>query len=199
MSFELAPLPWAKDALEPAISAETIDYHYGKHHAAYVRKLNGMIEGTPHEGDSLQALILGAEGALFNNAAQVWNHDFYWHCLSPEATRPSGELASSLKSRFGSEDAFREAFVKSALGNFGSGWTWLVLTRANALEIVNTDDADNPMRQGQAPLLTMDVWEHAYYIDYRNDRGRYLESAWKLINWDFVAENLAKRALPSAA
>jgi Fe-Mn family superoxide dismutase len=199
MSFELAPLPWAKDALEPVISKETIDYHYGKHHRAYVDKLNGMIGGTPHEGDSLQALVLGAEGALFNNAAQVWNHDFYWQCLGPEKTRPNGDLASALKAEFGTAEAFQEAFSKSALGNFGSGWTWLVLTLGNTLKIVNTDDADNPMRKGHAPLLTLDVWEHAYYIDYRNDRGRYLESAWQLINWDFVAENLAKRALPSAA
>jgi len=199
MSIELAPLPWAKDALEPAISAETIEYHYGKHHRAYVDKLNAHVAGTPREGQSLQALILGAEGAVFNNAAQVWNHDFYWKCLTPDAAQPVGNLSTALKSSFGSIDAFREAFAKSALNNFGSGWTWLVLKRDNTLDIVNTDDADNPLRAGHAPLLTIDVWEHAYYLDYRNDRAAYLEAVWQRINWDFVAGNLAKIALSPAA
>ena len=189
---ELPELPYANNALEPHISAETLEYHYGKHHATYVNKLNTMIEGTKYEDASLEAIITDAEGGLFNNAAQVWNHSFYWQCLTPGGGgEPGGALGSAIDEFFGGIDGFREAFNKAATSNFGSGWTWLVKTPEGALEIVNTDDAANPMTDGMRPLLTCDVWEHAYYIDYRNDRAAYLEGFWKLVNWEFVASNFA--------
>jgi Fe-Mn family superoxide dismutase len=191
MTFKLTELPWPRDALAPVISAETIDYHHGKHHRAYVDKLNGLVSGTAHENASLQELVVGTEGALFNNAAQAWNHDFYWHCLSPAPAAPDSALAKAIDTVFGSQEALREAFIRSAAGKFGSGWTWLVVTADQDLEILNTDDAGNPLRQGKTPLLTLDVWEHAYYIDYRNDRKGYLEAVWDLVNWEFVAANLA--------
>ncbi len=189
MAHELPALPYSRDALEPVISSETLDYHYGKHHAAYVTNLNKLIEGTEYADASLEDIILKASGGLFNNAAQVWNHTFYWNGLSPEGGgAPGGDLGAAIDSAFGSFDAFREKFIASAVGNFGSGWTWLV-AGDSGLEIVNTDDAGNPMTDGKKPLWTVDVWEHAYYVDYRNARPKYLEEIWKLANWDFVAAN----------
>jgi len=189
----LPELPYANNALEPHISAETIEYHYGKHHATYVDKLNGMIPGTEFENASLEDIIMKSSGGMFNNAAQVWNHSFYWNCLSPNGGgEPAGELGSAIEQAFGSFADFQQKFTASAVNNFGSGWTWLVKNSAGALEIVNTDDAGTPLTDGQQPLLTCDVWEHAYYIDYRNARPKYLEAFWKLVNWDFVAANLSK-------
>jgi len=191
MSFTLPELPYAKNALEPHISAETLEYHYGKHHKTYVDKLNGMIEGTEHDGKSLEAIITSASGGLFNNAAQVWNHTFYWNCLSPEGGgEPQGALADAINRDFGSFENFKEKFTESAIGNFGSGWTWLVRNTDGSLAIVNTDDADTPLTGDAKPLLTCDVWEHAYYIDYRNARPKYLEAFWNLVNWNFVAAAL---------
>ena len=191
MTHVLPPLPFAKDALEPIISAETIDYHYGKHHQAYVTNLNKLIEGTWFADASLEEIIKKSDGGIFNNAAQVWNHTFYWNGLSPDGGgEPSGALGEAIDQAFGSFAAFKEAFTKSAAGNFGSGWTWLVKNEDASLEIVNTSNADTPLRNGKTPLLTIDVWEHAYYIDYRNARPKYLDEIWKLVNWDFVASNL---------
>ena len=188
--FTLPELPYAADALEPHISAETLSFHHGKHHAAYVGKLNGLIEGTEFADASLEDIILKSSGGLFNNAAQVWNHSFYWNCLSPDGGgEPTGALASAITETFGSVDAFKEQFNAAAVGNFGSGWTWLVRNSDGSIEIVNTDDAENPMTDGKTPLLTCDVWEHAYYIDYRNARPDYLAAFWNLVNWDFVAQN----------
>lgn len=189
MAHELPALPYGRDALEPVISAETLDYHYGKHHAAYVTNLNKLIEGTEFADASLEDIILKSSGGLFNNAAQVWNHTFYWNGLSPNGGgEPGGDLSAAIDAAFGSFDAFREKFIASAVGNFGSGWTWLV-DGDDGLEIVNTDDAGNPMTDGKRPLWTVDVWEHAYYVDYRNARPKYLDEIWKLANWDFVAAN----------
>ncbi|NNC99644.1 MAG: superoxide dismutase [Gammaproteobacteria bacterium] len=191
--YELPELPYAQDALEPHISAETIEYHYGKHHASYVKKLNGLVEGTEFENASLEDIVSNASGAIFNNAAQVWNHSFYWNGLSPEGGgTPSGDLGGMINQQFGDFAGFKEQFTRSATGNFGSGWTWLVKTPDGELKIVNTDDAGNPMTEGLQPLLTCDVWEHAYYIDYRNARGDYLEAFWNIVNWNFVAHNLSK-------
>ncbi|MGK2924480.1 MAG: superoxide dismutase [Lysobacterales bacterium] len=190
MAHELPPLPFAQDALEPVISAETIDYHYGKHHQAYVTNLNKLVPGTEFENAALEDIVLNASGGIFNNAAQVWNHTFYWNGLSPDGGgEPGGALGEAIDKAFGSFSAFKQAFVKSATGNFGSGWTWLVKNGNGSLEIVNTSNAANPLRDTKTPLLTIDVWEHAYYIDYRNARPKYLEEIWKLINWDFVAAN----------
>ena len=190
----LSELPYADDALEPYISAETIAYHHGRHHAAYVDKLNSLVAGTRNENATLEELIRGSDGVLFNNAAQVWNHDFYWMCLGPARGEvPSGALGSAIQEFFGGFDEFKAAFEASAMQNFGSGWTWLVKSPDGVLEIVNTDDAENPMTEGYQPLLTCDVWEHAYYIDYRNGRAAYLESFWNIVNWDFVARNRAGR------
>ncbi len=192
MAHELPALPYEMNALEPVISAETLEYHYGKHHNAYVTNLNNLIPGTEFENMSLEDIIMKSSGGVFNNAAQVWNHSFYWNCLSPNGGgAPGGELGQAIDSTFGSFDAFKEAFSKSAVGNFGSGWTWLVKNADGSIEIFNTSNAGNPMTEGKTPLLTIDVWEHAYYIDYRNARPKYLEEIWKLINWDFVAGNFA--------
>jgi len=190
VAHELPALPYAGDALEPVISAETIDYHYGKHHQAYVTNLNNLVAGTEFEASSLEDIIRKADGAIFNNGAQVWNHTFYWNGLSPDGGGdPSGALADAIVAAFGSFDGFKDAFVKSAIGNFGSGWTWLVKNDDGTVEIVNTSNAANPLRDGKTPLLTIDVWEHAYYVDYRNARPSYLAEIWKLVNWDFVAAN----------
>lgn len=190
MTHELPALPYDRDALAPVISAETLDYHYGKHHQAYVTNLNNLIPGTEYENSSLEEIIQSADGGIFNNAAQVWNHTFYWNCLSPEGGgEPGGPLADAIASRFGSFDAFREAFTKSAATNFGSGWTWLVKTSDGELDIINTSNAINPMTDAMTPLMTIDVWEHAYYIDYRNARPKYLDEIWQIINWDFIAAN----------
>lgn len=190
MSFELPDLPYALNALEPYISEETLKYHYGKHHAGYVKKLNKQLEGSGFENNSLEEIITRADpGGLFNNAAQIWNHTFYWHSMSPAKSEPGGELLQAINDSFVSVDKFREKFDEIALGTFGSGWAWLVRNGEGALKVVSTRDADTPVRTGERPLLTCDVWEHAYYIDYRNDRGKYVENFWQLINWDFAAEN----------
>ncbi|MFC0444578.1 superoxide dismutase [Fe] [Pseudidiomarina halophila] len=191
MAFELPALPYEKNALEPHISAETLEYHYGKHHAAYVSKLNDAVKGTDMENKSLEDIIKSSSGGVFNNAAQVWNHTFYWHCLSPNGGgEPTGELADAINSAFGSFDKFKEEFNAKAAGNFGSGWTWLVKKADGSVAIVNTDDAKTPVTDDAVtPLMTVDVWEHAYYIDYRNARPNYLNAFWKLVNWDFVAKN----------
>jgi Fe-Mn family superoxide dismutase len=191
MPFELPALPYARDALAPHISEETLDYHYGKHHNTYVTNLNNLIAGTEHDGNSLEEIILTSTGGLFNNAAQVWNHTFYWSCLSPEGGgEPANALADAINDAFGSFEVFREKFSTSAVTNFGSGWTWLVKNGDGILQIVNTSNAANPMTDDLKPLLTCDVWEHAYYIDYRNARPVYLEAFWKLVNWEFVSGNL---------
>ncbi|HIF9544358.1 TPA: superoxide dismutase [Fe] [Photobacterium damselae] len=193
MAFELPALPYAKDALEPHISAETIEYHYGKHHNTYVVKLNGLVEGTDLADKSLEEIIKYSAGGVFNNAAQVWNHTFYWHCLSPNAGgEPTGEVAEAINKAFGSFEAFKAQFTDSAVNNFGSGWTWLVKNTDGTLAIMNTSNAGCPIvEEGITPLLTVDVWEHAYYIDYRNLRPTYMDAFWALVNWDFVAKNLA--------
>jgi len=192
MAFELPPLPYADDALEPTISAETISYHYGKHHQTYVTNLNNLVPGTEFEGLSLEDIIMKASGGIFNNAAQIWNHTFYWNGLTPNGTDTvSGDLAAAIDATFGSFADFKAKFATSAATNFGSGWTWLVKNADGSLEIVNTSNAGCPLTAGQAPLLTCDVWEHAYYIDFRNARPKYVESFWGLVNWDFVAANFA--------
>jgi len=193
MKHELPALPFAQDALAPVISAETLDYHYGKHHNAYVTNLNNLIPGTEFENSSLEEIIQKASGGIFNNAAQVWNHSFYWNCLSPNGGGvPSGDLAASIDSAFGSFDNFKAEFTKAAATNFGSGWTWLVKNADGSLAIASTTNAGTPMTNGQSALLTVDVWEHAYYVDYRNARPKYLEEIWKIFNWDFVAKQFAK-------
>ena len=192
MAFELPPLPYAQNALEPHISAETLEYHYGKHHQTYVNNLNKLVPGTEFEGLSLEEIITKASGGIFNNAAQVWNHTFYWNGMTPSAkAAPEGDLAAAIDAAFGSLDEFKAQFNQAAATNFGSGWTWLVKNADGSLEIVNTSNAGCPLTAGQTPLLTCDVWEHAYYIDYRNARPKYLESFWSLVNWDFVAANFA--------
>jgi Fe-Mn family superoxide dismutase len=189
---ELPALPYEMNALEPVISKETLEYHYGKHHNPYVTNLNNLIPGTEFESMSLEDIVMNSSGGIFNNAAQVWNHTFYWNCLSPNGGgEPSSTLAEAINSAFGTFDAFKEAFSKSAATNFGSGWTWLVKKSDGSLEIVNTSNAATPIIDDKTALLTIDVWEHAYYIDYRNARPKYLEEIWKLINWDFVARNYA--------
>ncbi|MDA9189771.1 superoxide dismutase [Fe] [bacterium] len=191
MAFTLPELPYTKDALGPHISAETLDYHYGKHHNAYVTKLNAAIEGTQYESMSLEDIIKKSEGGLFNNAAQVFNHTFYWNSLSPKGGgAPSGKVAEAINAKWGTFDAFKEAFTSSAAGNFASGWTWLVKDSSGNLEIVNTDDAECPITSDKTPVLTIDVWEHAYYIDYRNSRPNYINAFWNLVNWDFANKNL---------
>jgi Fe-Mn family superoxide dismutase len=191
MPFELPPLPYADDALMPHISAETLAYHYGKHHRAYVNNLNKLTEGTEWADTSLEDIICRADGAIFNNGAQVWNHSFYWSCMSPSGGgEPTGEVATRVNSSFGGFAEFRNRFTAEAAGRFGSGWAWLVSAPSGQLSIVSTSNAGNPLRDGEKPLLTCDVWEHAYYIDYRNARPEYLEHFWDLVNWDFVTENL---------
>lgn len=191
MKHVLMELPFEPSALAPAISEETISYHYGKHHTGYVNKLNTLIEGTEFADQSLEYIIMHADNAIFNNAAQVYNHDFYWKSLSAVSTTPSVALLDLMGRDFGSLQAFKEAFLATATGFFGSGWVWLIITREGKLEIKTTSNADTPIRHGETPLLTCDVWEHAYYIDYRNVRPDYLDNWWKLINWDFVSGNLA--------
>ena len=192
MAYELPELPFAINALEPHISAETLGYHHGKHHAAYVANLNKLVAGTAFEGKSLEEIITKADGGIFNNAAQIWNHSFYWNCLSPNGGgAPDSDLGSAIDNTFGSFDAFKEKFTASAVGNFGSGWTWLVKNSDGSIEIVNTSNAGSPLTAGQTPLLTCDVWEHAYYVDYRNARPAYVGAFWNLVNWEFAAENYA--------
>jgi superoxide dismutase, Fe-Mn family len=193
MKHELPALPFAQEALAPVISAETLDYHYGKHHNAYVTNLNNLVPGSEFENSSLEEIIMKASGGVFNNAAQVWNHTFYWNCLSPNGGgAPAGALAAAIDAAFGSFDNFKAEFTKAAVTNFGSGWTWLVKNADGSLAIVSTANAGTPMTNGQTALLTVDVWEHAYYVDYRNARPKYLEEIWKIFNWGFVAEQFAK-------
>ena len=192
MAFELPSLPYAADALEPHISRETLEYHYGKHHAAYVNNLNKLVVDTEFAGATLEDIICKAQGGLFNNAAQVWNHSFYWQCMAPNAGgEPAGDLAAAIVAQWGSFDEFKDAFTKAGMTRFGSGWAWLIKNNSGALEIVSTANADNPMTAGHTPLLTCDVWEHSYYIDTRNDRGQYISNFWQLVNWTFVAANFA--------
>ncbi|MER1845306.1 superoxide dismutase [Fe] [Proteus mirabilis] len=192
MSFELPNLPYALDALEPHISKETLEYHYGKHHQTYVTNLNNLVKGTDLENKSLEELIKTTEGGIFNNAAQVWNHTFYWNCLAPNAGgAPTGKIAEAINKAFGSFEEFKKQFNDAAAKNFGSGWTWLVKKADGSLAIVNTSNAATPVSGEDKPLLTVDVWEHAYYIDYRNARVKYLEEFWALVNWSFVEANLA--------
>ena len=190
MEHKLPALPFSMEALEPVISKETLEYHYGKHHQTYVTNLNKLIVGTEFENMTLEEIIMKASGGIFNNAAQVYNHTFYWSCLAPDAGgEPKGKLAEAIDQEFGSFAAFKEKFSQTAVGTFGSGWAWLVKNIDGKLEIVSTSNAGNPLTDGKKPLLTCDVWEHAYYIDYRNGRAVYVEKIWDLINWDFVASN----------
>lgn len=189
MSFELPALPYEKNALEPVISAETLEYHHGKHHNAYVVKLNEMIAGTEFESMSLEEIVMKSSGGMFNQAAQIWNHTFYFTGLAPNAGgEPTGALADAINAAFGSFEEFKSQFIAKGIGNFGSGWTWLVKNKEGALEIVNTDDAGTPLTDGLTPVLTVDVWEHAYYIDYRNARPKYLDEIWKIVDWNVAAE-----------
>lgn len=191
MAHILPELPYAMNALEPHISQETLEYHYGKHHKTYVDKLNGLLAGTADADKSLEEVIKSSAGGVFNNAAQIWNHTFYWHCLSPNGGgAASGAIADAINSAFGSFEKFKQEFSNSAVNNFGSGWTWLVKKADGSVAIVNTSNAATPLTEsGVTPLLTCDVWEHAYYIDYRNARPKYLEAFWELVNWDFVNQN----------
>ncbi len=193
MAFELPALPYAQDALEPHISAETLEFHYGKHHKTYVDKLNGLAEGTDIAGKTLEEVVKSSEGGVFNNAAQIWNHTFYWNCLSPDGGgAASGAVAAAIDAAFGSFGAFKEQFTNSAINNFGSGWTWLVKRADGSVAIVNTSNAATPLTdKAVVPLLTVDVWEHAYYIDYRNARPKYMDAFWALVNWDFVNANFS--------
>jgi Fe-Mn family superoxide dismutase len=190
MAFELPALPYAKNRLVPHISEETLEYHYGKHHQTYVTNLNNLIPGTEFEGLSLEEIIVKSSGPIFNNAAQVWNHTFYWNSLLPNGGgEPTGALADAINTTFGSFEKFKEEFTKCAITTFGSGWAWLVKNADGTLALVSTSNAGCPLTTGQKPLLTCDVWEHAYYIDYRNARPAYLEAFWALVNWDFAAAN----------
>ncbi|MEY2700894.1 MAG: hypothetical protein RIQ52_1649 [Pseudomonadota bacterium] len=193
MSHVLPPLPYALDALQPHISAETLELHHGKHHQTYVTNLNNLVPGTEFEGMSLEDIVRKAPaGGIFNNAAQVWNHTFYWNSLSPNGGgEPSGALADAINASFGSFEAFKEAFTKTAVTTFGSGWAWLVKNADGSLALVSTSNAATPLTAGQTPLITCDVWEHAYYVDYRNLRPKYVEAFWNLVNWDFAASNFA--------
>lgn len=193
MHFELPPLPYEKNALEPHISAETIEYHYGKHHNTYVTNLNNLIANTEYDGKSLEEIIKSSTGVIFNNAAQVWNHTFYWNCLTPGGGgEPAGALLEAITKKFGSFDEFKKLFTQKAITTFGSGWAWLVKNADNTLEIISTSNAETPMTGGKTALLTCDVWEHAYYIDYRNARPDYVAAFWNLVNWDFVVKNFSE-------
>ena len=190
MPFELPVLPYSLNALEPSISEETLEYHYGKHHKAYVDKLNELILGTEFEHSSLENIIKKAIGPIFNNAAQSWNHSFYWHCLTPNSSgKPSDGFMEKIKQVFGSFEEFQALFNKTAIATFGSGWAWLIKNAQGSLEIISTSNAETPLRLDATALLTCDVWEHAYYIDTRNSRPQYLENYWKLVNWSFVEAN----------
>jgi len=191
MSFQLPTLPYEPTALEPVISARTIEYHYGKHHQAYVTKLNALVPGTAFENASLEEIILKADGGIFNNAAQVWNHTFYWEGFSARRdTKPSGHLLEMINKDFGSFDTFKTKFNESAVNQFGSGWAWLVINGEGNLAIVTTGNAANPLRDGLKPILTCDVWEHAYYIDFQNRRPDYLGAFWQIVDWDIIANRL---------
>ncbi len=192
MEHKLPNLPYALDALQPHISKETLEYHYGKHHQTYVTNLNNLVKGTEFENATLEEIIKKSSGGIFNNSAQVWNHTFYWHCLSPNGGgEPNGLLLDAINKKWGSFDEFKKAFTQTCVGTFGSGWGWLVKTIDGDLDLVSTSNAQTPLTSANKPLLTCDVWEHAYYIDYRNSRPNYMEAFWKLVNWNFVAENFA--------
>ena len=191
MSIELPALPYARTALEPHISSETLDFHYGKHHQTYVDNLNKMLPGTEFADADLETIIKKSQGGMFNNAAQIWNHTFYWNSLSPNGGgEPKGKLADAIVKAFGSFAAFKEEFTKVAIGTFGSGWAWLVQRADGSLGLVSTSNAATPITGADRPLLTCDVWEHAYYIDYRNARAKYVEAFWSLVNWDFAMKKL---------
>lgn len=191
MAFQLPELPYAKNALEPHISAETLDYHYGKHHQTYVDKLNGLVEGTDLANKSLEDIVRSSDGGVFNNAAQIWNHTFYWHCLSPNGGgQPGGKLGKMIERDFGSFDEFKKKFTETAINTFGSGWAWLVQNPDGKLAITSTSNAQTPLTGEATPLLTCDVWEHAYYIDYRNARPKYMDAFWNLVNWAFAESQL---------
>ncbi len=191
--FTLPQLPYAKDALVPYISVETLEFHHGKHHQAYVDNLNKLIPGTEFAEMALEQIVKKAPGAIFNNAAQVWNHAFYFNCLKPHGGgAPAGELAEAIRKAFGTFDDFKQHFTQSAVTLFGSGWAWLSKKKDGALHIVQSSNAGNPMTNGETPILACDVWEHAYYIDYRNARAKYVESFWNMVNWEFVGESFKK-------
>lgn len=188
MNFELPSLPWASDALEPIISKQTIEFHYGKHHQAYVTNLNKLVPGTEFENASLEEIVMKSTGGIFNNGAQVWNHTFYWNCLKPNGGgAPTGKLADAIHAEFGSFEAFKEKFSTAAATLFGAGWAWLVKNADGKLEIIQESNAGCPLRSGKTPLLTCDVWEHAYYLDKQNRRPDYIADFWKLVDWDAVA------------
>jgi len=192
MAFELPALPYATNRLVPYISEETLEFHHGKHHQTYVTNLNNLVPGTEFADLTLEEIIVKSSGPIFNNAAQVWNHTFYWNSLKPNGGgEPTGALADAITATFGSFAAFKEEFSKCAITTFGSGWAWLVKNADGGLALVSTSNAGCPLTTGQTPLLTCDVWEHAYYIDYRNARPAYLEAFWALVNWDFAAANFA--------
>jgi Fe-Mn family superoxide dismutase len=194
MTFTLPPLPYPADALAPHISAETIEYHYGKHHSTYVNNLNKLVEGTEFANMSLEDVIKKSTGGIFNNAAQVWNHTFYWECLSPNGGgEPQGMLLQAINDTFGSFSDFKQKFAQTAITTFGSGWAWLIQDNQGNLQITSTSNAATPMTAGVTALLTCDVWEHAYYIDYRNARPNYLEAFWNLVNWEFVNKNFKSK------
>jgi superoxide dismutase, Fe-Mn family len=200
VKHELPPLPYATDALAPHMSKETLEFHHGKHHRAYVNKTNELIQGSQFENASLEEIVRQSSGALFNNAAQAWNHAFFWQCLSPNGGgKPAGDVAKIITSSFGSFSGFRDHFTSAAEGRFGSGWAWLVRKDGGSLEVLSTANAETPMRSGRLPLLTCDVWEHAYYIDYRNSRPDYIKAFWNLVNWEFVNRNWAESARVSPA
>lgn len=193
MEHQLPELPYAKNALEPHISAETLEYHHGKHHQSYVNKLNELIKGSRYEHMPLEEVILSStnETPVYNNAAQVWNHTFFWNCLSPKGGGiPTGNVSDLINKKWGNFDKFKEEFSAKAVGNFGSGWTWLIQNKQEEIDILNTSNAQTPKTLGHKALLTVDVWEHAYYIDYRNRRPDFIKSFWNLVNWDFVNRNL---------
>lgn len=193
MAFELPPLPYSKDALTPHMSPETLEFHHGKHHKTYVDNLNKLAPGTEFENMSLEAIIKKATGPIFNNAAQIWNHTFFWNCMKPNGGgEPTGELAEAIKRDFGSFQAFKEKFSTTTVGHFASGWGWLVKKKDGKLDVVSTANAANPMTEGHTPLMTCDVWEHAYYIDYRNRRADFVTAFWNVVNWDFISENFKK-------
>jgi Fe-Mn family superoxide dismutase len=191
MTFTLPKLPYEKNALSPHISEETLDYHYGKHHQAYVNNLNKLIENTSYESMELEEIIKESSGGIFNNAAQVWNHTFYWHCLSPQGGEtPTGKLADAINRQFQSFEQFKEQFTQTAIATFGSGWAWLVQDEDKNLKIISTSNAGTPLTENMQALMTCDVWEHAYYIDYRNARPEYLKAFWSLVNWEFASNNM---------
>lgn len=189
MEHTLPPLPYAKNALAPHISEETLEFHYGKHHQTYVTNLNKLIVGTEFESLPLEEIVRKASGGIFNNAAQIWNHTFFWNSMTPAGGKPSGALAEAIDKKYGSYDKFKEEFTKVAIGTFGSGWAWLVKKSDGSLDIVSTSNAATPLTTDAKPLLTLDVWEHAYYIDYRNARPKFVEAFWNIANWEFAGKN----------